>query len=330
MHARPGIAKLLRAPWNFEVDYDNVEGDTPILFTGPYSTTIPAPGVPDVFTALDQEAAQLIPPPGISPLLAKMMPVPMGSTLLFMFPIVQDSTPNRIAPTTIAYVWRAIFRMRTVADFQRRKQNRVPWSIPLSRFGSPDTRGGHPPNRANTPVAGARVVRPACSESVIFNRSAPGPQEDAPFFGLISSDAVRIPLTHNFTTVSPRYPGSALAPQLNTVPTLDYEQGERDPALFPPSQYGGFRGGPFHLPKFLKCVGNEVAVECFKVEVDSQTGAVIGPADWQFGIDPMTYLPSQQAPDFQFSLLLGIGAKSLPGNPPIDTGVRVLSGAFPQ
>lgn len=336
MSARPGIAKLLRAPWNFEMDYDGVSGDTPILFTGPANPTRPAPGVPDVITGLDPEALQNPPPAGVSPLLARMMPVPIGSTMLFLFPIVQDGNNGAQTGPAWVYVWRAVFRFRTLGDFIRRKRHRVGWTIPLTRFGAQDTRGGHPPNRT-TPVAGARVVRPACSEAIVYNRSAPVPSESSPYFGLLASDAVRIPYTTDFVTKVPLYPGASTDQTVGVIRTMDYEQGERDP-LSIPATISNPRLGPSHLPKFLKCVGNEVAVECFKYEVDRATGAIMGARAWDFGVSPMTHRPTPGTEDFDFSVLLGIGALStgdpetpnvIP-TPPSDTGVRIISGDFPQ
>lgn len=331
MSARPGIAKLLRAPWNFEMDYDGVSGDTPILFTGPANPTRPAPGVPDVITGLDPEALQNPPPAGVSPLLARMMPVPIGSTMLFLFPIVQDGNNGAQTGPAWVYVWRAVFRFRTLGDYIRRKRNRVGWTIPLTRFGARDTRAGHPPNRT-TPVAGERVVRPGCTEAVVYNRSAPSPGEASPYFGLLASDAVRIPYTTDFVTKAALYPGVSIDATIDKIRTLDYEQGERDPSTIP-ALITQPRIGPSHLPKFLKCVGNEVAVECYKYEVDRATGAIIGHRDWQFTVDAGTHLPTPGAEDFDFSVLLGIGGLGIPETPkppPSDTGVRIISGDFPQ
>jgi hypothetical protein len=334
MYARPGIAKLLRAPWNFEMDYDGQDGAIPILFTSPYAATRPAPGVPDVVTALDPEAIRQPAITGISPLLARMLPVPMGSTMLFYFPIVQDSHVGVLNEPCWAYVWRVIFRLRTLADFQRRKRARVGWSVPLSRLGTADTRTTRIPN-TQTAVGGQRFIRPASAEAVIYNRSAPTPAESSPYFGTLTSDAVKIPFTADFTTQTALYPGWSLdATPLTVTKTMDYEQGERDPATVPLAGIGsGMRYlGPSHLPKFLKCVGNECAVECFKFEIDRTTGAVLQPRAWAFGVDPVTHLPDPTAEDAAFSRLLGIGAlgEEAPSAPPTDTGVRLITGAFPQ
>jgi hypothetical protein len=310
------------------VDYDGMQGDRPILFTNPYTRSRPALGVPDTWTALDTEAQMNPPPAGVSPLLARMMPVPMGSTAMLLLPVVQKSE-TYVPPTGVqwAYVWRAVFRLRAVADYQRRKRARVPWSIPVSRMGTSDTRVGHPPNRATVPVAGDRTVRPTLMEAVIYNRSLPVPAEEAPYFGSLLSDGVKIPYNTLATTYSPYYPGWQLDADPTAIHTLDYEQGERDPGAF--AGGSGFRTGPFHLPKFIKCVGNEMAIECYKVQTNPSTGALEGFRRWDFGL--AGNVPQPNSEDFDFSLLFGIGALGIaPANvPPVDTGVRVVTGYIP-
>lgn len=327
MPASSTVARLLRPPWNFEFDYNGLTGDTPILFTAPFTMPAPANGVRDPWTAVDQEAYQNPPPPGISPLLAKMVPVPLASTLLVMFPVVFGPFDAAVPQVAFAYVWRVIFRFRALADFIRRKRNRVPWSIPLSRYGSPDSRVGHPPNRTVS-VTGDRVVRPASSESIIHNQPYPAPTAQPPFFGTLLTDSVSIPATVSNVTYPPMYPGWNTDVTPNVITTLDYEQGERDPDLKPP-QMRVWRGGPFHLPKFLKATGNEFAVECFKYEIDSTTGRIIQPRAWDF--HATANLIDTDAEDFQFSLMMGIGARSLQdGEVPSDTGVRYMTGYYPQ
>jgi hypothetical protein len=179
-------------------------------------------------------------------------------------------------------------------------------------------------------VAGTRVVRPGCTEAVIYNRSAPAPAEAAPYFGLIATDAVRIPFTVDSVSKLPVYPGASLDNSVGVIKTLDYEQGERDPNSVPLSLNLTRRLGPSHLPKFLKCVGNEVAIECYKYEIDSTTGAIIGPRAWEFLVDPVTHLPDPSCEDFYFSRLLGIAGAGIEETPPSDTGVRLITGDFPQ
>lgn len=326
MSARPGLVKLLRAPWNFEVDYDGQPGNFPILFTNPYTRARPALGVPDTWTALDTEAQMATPPAGVSPLLARMMPVPLGSTVMALFPVVERAQSFTLSDIRWAYIWRAVFRLRAIADYQRRKKSRVPWSIPVSRMGTNDTRLGHPPNRT-VAVAGQRTVRPALMESIIYNRAEPTPAEEAPYAGSLYSDAVKIPYDVIQTTLTPFYPGWASDVDPLAIHLLDYEQGERNPALFIGAN--GFRAGASHLPKFLKCTGNEVCIECFKVQIDKSTGAILGFRDWDFAL--AGNVPQPAGEDFDFSMLLGIGTLGLasPSNPPVDTGVRVMTGYIP-
>lgn len=326
MQGRHSIAKLLRAPWNFEFDYDGHPGNVPVIFTAPYTATRPAIGIPDPQTAVDAEALQAVPPLGVSPVLAKMIPVPMGATVAVYFPIVQRPGVLVEEPP-IVYAWRTVFRMRTVADYLRRKKHRVAWSIPLTRFGSADTRTGHPPNRVVS-ITGPRVVRPASGETIVYNRTEPNIAQSAPFLSRIANDTVMIPRTDHEITMSPIYPGSYLDADPATIRTLDYEQGERDPGQTPHVELGFYQQGPFHLCKFLKCLGDEMAVECYKYAYIAD--GTYQPRDWSF-LDGAGDLDNT-AEDFQFSLLLGMGATALavPGIPPVDTGVRFLIGSFPQ
>jgi len=169
-------------------------------------------------------------------------------------------------------------------------------------------------------------VRQACSEAVIYNRSEPDPTSSPPFFGTIFSDASAIPTTNTNVTKSPFYPGFQGVPSGSWATSLDYEQGERDPGAYGGGLgQDGFDAGPFHLPKFLKCVGNEMCVECFKYNLDTSTGRITGPRDWQFKVDDDFNVTAE---DYYFSLLLGVGARVVNKAIPADTGVRVITGEF--
>lgn len=330
---RASVAKLLRAPWNFEQDYDEQSGAYPILFTSPFTPgPLPVHTV-DVAGALDQEAALPVPPTGISPMLAKFVPCALGCEMMFSFPIVPKIYQSVAENAIYGYVWRVIFRLRSIADYTRRKNFRVPFSLTTSRYGSPDTRTGSPPDRPAISIAGPRFVRPAAIESAIYSRSAPSGQEIGPFFGSLASDAVIIPAVNIPYMRTPIYPGSGTAPHFTMgnpenlgAPAgdpvmLDYEQGERDPAVHGPREAA--TTAALHLPKFLRCSGNEYVVECYKYSLETKEGHTLAPRDWNFTFDGSGNVIGGE--DYGFSLILGVGARGQGQTPPVDTGVRAIT-----
>jgi hypothetical protein len=323
-HAKVSIARLLRAPWNFEEDYTGKAGNVPILFTHPFATTIPAAGTPDVYTAVDEEASQNPPPTGVSPVLAKFSSVPIGSTACLYYPIVRAYERDGSIPEGFAYVWRIVFRLRSVADYTRRKRFRLPYSIGISRFGAADNRAGVAFDRPNVAIAGPRYVRPATMQSIIYNRGMPSPTANPPFFGTLHSDAVAIPVNSGSITETPVYPGAG-AGGAGTVNNLDYEQGEYDPSVTIGAQ--AEVAGASHIQVFQKCLGNEVAVECFKYNLD-ESGTPYTPRPWEFTFDGNGNVVAGE--DQAFSVLLGVGARGQSKTPPKDTGVRLTMGAWPR
>jgi hypothetical protein len=335
--AQMSVAKLLRPPWNFEEDYSDVtgvtphlvNGDVPIFFTHPFTLVAPAVGTPDYATVVDPEALQANPPAGISPVLAKFVPCSLGSTMLISYPVIDAPTSD----TCFAYVWRVVFRLRTVADYQRRKKNRVRYSIGISRFGTADSRHeavvGRPSIRLDAP--GARVVRPCSLESAIYNRTEPWPGERPPYFSTIFGDAVAIPANYPSITIPARYPGYLSAgawpdPGSPWCRNLDYEQGERDPGLTSPDGVSPTTSAS-HVSRFVKCQGDEFAVECFKFTLDTLTGRTTTPRYWDFTFAPGGMVNGGE--DINFSRLLGVGMRISGGEPSIDTGVRVIQGTSP-
>jgi hypothetical protein len=326
--AKASLAVLLRAPWNFEEDYNGQPGSVPVIFTSPYTPQPLAAGVADTFTALDPEAALATPPAGISPLLAKFVPCALGSTQLFIFPQV----PLQLLDGEYAlwaYVWRVIFRLRNVSDYNRRKKNRLPYSVGTGKLGVYDWRGGGVIDRPALAVAGERYIRPAIAESVIYSRLQPQYGEAAPYFGTLEPDAVAIQTADEKFTTTPLYPGAHGA-QPGQALYVDYEQGERDPSISLDPEIIKANTSSHHLAKFLKCAGNEYVVECFKYNVQTQSGLIGSPRDWEFVFDANGNVVSGE--DYGFSLLLGVGVRGLAGGTrsvPVDTGVRVISGTFP-
>lgn len=322
--SKTSIARLLRAPWNFEEDYTQKSGNQPILFTHPFTPKPVAAGKADTFTALDAEASLRNPPAGISPLLAKFCAVPIGSTVALYFPIIRTVDLSVFAQDGWAYVWRVLFRFRSVADYNRRKRFRVPYSIGVGRFGASDTRSGTVFGRPGLSVAGPRVVRPTSIESVIYNRSEPSATANPPFFGTLQSDSIAIPVNSGSVTIPPIYPGAGMAGP-DTVNVLDYEQGEYDPNTTVPGQSP--RAGATHLSKFLKCMGNEIAVECFKYNL-TVSGTPYSARNWDFEFDGEGNVSGGE--DYAFSQLLGVGARGTGKTPPVDTGVRIVTGSWPR
>jgi hypothetical protein len=332
MSAKTSISKLLRCPWNFEHDYKNATGDRPILFTYPFTEKALPPGVPDIFTALDPEAAAVSPPRGISPLLAKFCPVPIGATAAIYYPVVRAIppggmfTPGAGENVGWGYVWRVVFRLRSVIDYTRRKLDRIPFSIGESARGQNDTRPQKIPGRPNLTLAGERSVRPSSMTGLIFNPAPPDPNSPLPIFGYLYPDAVAIPAGNDFTEC-PIYPGSAGLDKADWATILDYEQGITDPELTTGGIRTTKRSASSNISKFHKIMGNEIAIECFKYNFETG-GIPLSPRDWDFEIDENGVVVGGE--DFGFSLLLGSASRFYGREPTADTGVRMIVGQWPE
>ena len=338
------VEKVLRPPWNFEYDYDLKTGDWPILFTWP-SNASPgtmgggSPTDPD-YSVLDPEARLPNPPVGISPTLAKFVTATLGSTLLAFIPIVP--VPESQSGTSFVYLWRFVFRQRSLADSNRnRKQRPVPYSVSKSSYGTRDTRSKAVPARPNLTIGGPRYVIPASVESLIFgrdeqhalgsegqglssslNRPMPAPSDLLP-------EAVSIGTYGGLTANTAIYPGTGSGEY--SVPIgMDYQQGILDPANFTRSQFNAT--APTCLPKFVRCLGDEYAIEVFKYVYAPQDNRMIitTPDKWNFlangEIDPST-------PDYNFSVMFGSALRSAQALaagqlPPTNVGVRVVGGLF--
>lgn len=349
--ARLGLERLLRPPWNFECDYDTIGGDVPILFTWPISKTRPVPGAADI-SVLDDEARLSPPPDGISPALAKFVPIPVGSTMLFYVPIVPCLLLQQ--RPYFCYVWRIVSRYRSTADWIRDHGKRRPYTIGRTSFGASDTRLNFVPDR-NIAVAGHRYVMPVTTEGVIYAKPEPpgqnfgyhdspldkGTYGAPPFYGTLMHDAAGVPSAPWMTTSSPCYPGIAAAgaaPPGGWTPTMDYQQGVFDPSFpgvvnpsIPWSSYNPISAT--HLAKWIKATGNEFAVECYKFEYqESEEIPKWRPKAWSFAVNPGTHLPGPAAEDYPFSVMFGIGALSQapPKDVPTTTGVRVIVGSAPK
>jgi len=344
-----GIERVLRPQWRFEELYTpdpaspSISGSVPILFTYPPNPVIPAFGVPDM-SVVDPEASKNPPPPGISPILAKFVPCSIGSTMLIMFPIVPRVVDEATIVQRYAYVWRVVFRLRNAGDYTRRRA-RAPFAIGKANVGSTDTRTYTLPDRPTlAPFAGPRLVIPALTESQIFAGNpnqdegllnilpdqidAPN-QERNPIFGYLYSDSVAIPADNLITSFTALYPAQPVNLATPRIP-MDYQQGIFDPGIgiFSDPTSGFVPSGPTHLPKFVKCLGNEFAVECFKYNL-LDTGDVNyhSPRAWDFVYDQQGQVYGGQ--DMGFSFMFGLAAVGFNQPPPIDTGVRCLQGAFP-
>lgn len=316
---------LLRPPWNFEIDYDGQGGDVPILFTYPMLPTAKRPAylVPD-YTALDEEA--FAGAAGTSPILAKFVPVPLGTSMLFLFPWVARDIDEE-ALVNIVYVWRILWRWRSTGSYVNVSAgNRKQYVIPRTSFGIPDTRVGTDPRTGN-PVTGNRYVLPSGVESAVYAKTEPYMvNEQGPVFGSILPDAVSIPNSPGMATTTARMPGANAAGP-GDITRMDYSQGIIDRAaeeeLLTNKEF-------FHIAKWIKSIGTEFAVECYKYEYDDpQNPATYTPRDWNFNVDA-NGVPVDPCEDFYFSVLFGIGTDTNPAYEPSSyTGVRVIWGTAP-
>jgi len=345
--AELGLERLLRPAWNFELDYDLQSGYNPILFTWPTPAVPLAPGVPDL-SVLDDEARANPPPNGISPVLAKFVPVSCGSTMLFFIPIV----PAQLAaPLTKdkprfgdpgdaqwMYVWRIIFRWRSAADWVRDKRRRKPYQIGKTTLAAADTRATTVAVR-NIPVAGQRYLIPVTGEAVIYGKPEENmfrvtPDVYPPPYGTILPDGAGVPATYTMIGHAPFYPGISLSPGAEYE--MDYQQGVLDPnfpGITPGIDGAGFRPQQAtHLTKWIKSAGNEYAVEVYKFNyTDPSATQTFTPRAWDFDVDPVSHLPQSTGEDYPFSVMFGIGGlTAVPVRTPSPyTGVRVVSGLAP-
>lgn len=328
-----GIERLLRPAWNFELDYDGEDGSNPILFTWPPAKTRPALGAAD-YSVLD-ELAQLSPvPTGVSPVLAKFVEVPAGSSMLIFYPVVTCKVSEL---ARFAYVWRIVWRTRSAADYTK-PERRKSYQIGKTSLGAADSRTLNVPDPRGITVGGTRYVLPGASEAVIYGHGEPKPFDmiSSPSSGTFFHDAVSIPATFKMLTASPIIPGSNLYPvgvPDTYVRRMDYQQGVFDP------DFPGLTGvdtwdtafNPVtvtHLPKWIKSHGTEFALEVYKFEYDDPNNyQSYTQRAWDFTV--VANLPTSAGEDYLFSCMFGIGALSAGKSPPEDTGVRVMVGTAP-
>jgi hypothetical protein len=332
-----GIEKLLRPAWNFELDYDGVSGATPLLFTWPPAANRPALGVAD-YSVLNDEARQTTPPVGVSPTLAKFVPIPFGSTMIVQFPFVPSVRP--VPTEEWAYVWKIVWRTRSAADYVGTRKRRA-YQIGKTKFGAVDSRTSAVPDaRGITSVGGDRYVIPGASEAAIYGRGEPNINDvtSGPVTSGLLQDAVAIPTSLNMQTQSPLYPGQVNFAGPGFVREMDYQQGIFDPD-FPnisnvedPDAFNTVTTS--HYSKWIKSQGTEFAVECYKFEYARPTDLqTYTPRDWNFDIGgEEPNLPASGSEDYPFSVMFGIGSllSTVARQPPIDTGVRVMFGSSPK
>lgn len=331
-----GIEKLLRPAWNFELDYDGQSGAVPILFTWPPARTRPALGQAD-YSVLDEQARLADVPEGVSPVLAKFVPVPAGSTMLVQFPFVPSVEPSE----NWAYVWRLVWRTRSAADFVVDKKRRKPYQIGKTTFGASDSRtSAVADSRGISSVGGQRYVMPATGEAAVYGRgeSDVATITSGPIAATFLQDAVCIPTHLTMQTRSPLFPGQVNYVGPNYERNMDYQQGVFDPD-FPnisnvenPDAFNTVTTG--HLSKWIKSAGTEFAAECYKFEYEDPGNIqTYTPRNWEFGIGGTEpNLPDPAAEDYPFSVMFGIGSLLTAVNrlPPTDTGVRVMAGTAPE
>lgn len=334
--------EVLRPYRRFEADYDGKPGDLPISFTGPTNPTDPGFGNPDLF-AFDSNGAQI---PGVSPRLAKGLPVPLGSTVLLYLPIIPPGPywdvatgpdPSIDDPPLYQYVWRIVFRLRNVADFQRIG---APYHVRKQSYGANDTRTF----AASVDVGPERLIIPGCSEVAVFNHTelaAAKSNSNAPL-GVPPNTERRsmmlmnsvLPESYSLCTKTPviitpdgssgtqgliaRWPlvpdrESGLAPGVN--PTFcDWQQGVLDPNYTGTNYNRAWYTSPTFFPVWTKAVGDEMAVWLYKFEYDRLNPVYPNyptPRAWSFsiGVDLSTndVFPTSGSEDYGLSYLFGMG-----------------------
>ncbi|MFA4971430.1 MAG: hypothetical protein WC683_02370 [bacterium] len=340
--AELGTERLLRPGWNFEIDYDGIGGNVPVVFTWPTPAVPLAVNTPDL-SVLDDEARSDPPPDGISPVLTKFVPVACGSTMLFFIPIVPAENP---APADKwMYVWKILFRWRSAADWVRNRRKRKAYQIGKTTLACPDTRVDTVYGRISQVtgvqllVAGNRYLMPVTSEAIIYGKPEQNmipavPPAYPPQLDTILPDSASVPASASMVGASPLYPGYSLM-AAGDMHTMDHQQGVLDPN-FPgitpaPANPNGFRPTQAtHLTKWIKSAGNEFVVEVFKFNyVDPAQPQTFTPRNWDFNI--AAGIPQPGSEDYPFSVMFGIGGQSsVPAHTITPyTGVRVVSGLAP-
>jgi len=330
--AEMSLEKVLRPAWNFEIDYHGKTGARPIFFTYP---TVPPDRrppwpAPDYASVVDGEALSATPPTGLSPMLAKFASVPMGATMLFFIPFVPR--PSGVTMDWV-YVWRVVWRNRSAGDYVRRPDIGRGYQVPAIRFGAADSRSLLVPGRPTMTLAGNRYVLPAVSEAQLFQRPEPDFSDTItpPYPCLLLCDGAEMTNDTRALPNSPFYPGAGSLATDTYAVDLEYQQGVFDPN-FPniSGETETFKPvGATHFAKFIKALGGEFAVECFKFEYEVPGDIrTYRPRDWEF-LNVGGSL-SQDAEDFGFSAMFGVGATVVDKEPPQDTGVRAYFGTAPE
>ena len=347
MSAQMGVCRIFRPYWNFEADYHGTIPDgggvctgsaTPILFTFPTAAEPPTNGNPDT-SVLDLQAAKVTPPVGTSPVLAKMMPVPLGATVEVAIPAVPRGVGLSQDRPRFAYVWRVIFRNRSLAQALRGDKV-FPYSLPKSSFATPDTRPESVPFRPNTVLAGERTLIFGGAQAARLQRLSPSSNgvDQSPVMADLFHDSVRIEAQATFLTGPPLYPGikaqQTADPGGNYVTRLDYSQGAFDPQAIATIDGGDTLArawpatGINYVPFVTKAYGDEMAVECYKMQWTTNDDLItFVPRNWEFlneegAIDTL-------AEDFWFSVLFGLGADAVGVRRPT-MGALVSVGQAPE
>jgi hypothetical protein len=279
---------------------------------------------------VDTEALKAAPPDGICPVLAKFAPVPKGATMLALIPFV----PKPVAVTeNWFYLWRIVFRTRSAGDYLRRPDLGRAYGIGVARHGAADSRTLLVPGRGTLTLAGERFVLPSVSEGQVYQRAEPDMGSlTGPMSSVLLTDGAKVPTHLSALASSPIYPGAgALNPAVYAT-ALEYQQGVFDP------DFPGVTGevntfNPVtatHFPKWLKSLGTEFAIECYKfnyeVADDVQTYTA---RTWDF-LNLAGTAVSPTSEDYGFSVMFGVGAEVANKAAPEDTGVRVYTGTAPE
>lgn len=322
------VVSPLRPFWRFEYYYGlsggaAVPGSRPIRLQ-PVNPVIPAqpnalPPVVDQY-AYDQAARQAV--NGYSTKLGAMAPVPaIGSTVLVYLPQIPylGEAGGQVA-SSFMYAFVPVWRLRTLADWKR---FRKPGSMPLERFGAPDSTGGTQANR---------YILPSARGATLYMRPEPVTATGAasPIAITVAyPEAVGMPTGPNSSTWSPPF---GPVPDVVPVDNIQHtQQGIIDMGLT------GYAGGqPFFRPYWIKTCGNELAFDVYKIAIPSDgeypNGSEVQYVDWDFRYNnaggSIGYCDGPgdgggAGEDLAFSIVFGMGAKtSVAGN-------ANYGGAFP-
>jgi hypothetical protein len=300
-----GMVRILKPYWHFEYWYDRttapaLPGSTPIPFM-PVNPTIPAFGAPPVEDPYAFDEAARTATPGYSPHLAAMLPVPaIGTDILVWIPKI----PSNDDAVNHAYLFVPVWRIRTVRDTN---SFRKPGNMPREGFGAQETVGMGLEDRYILPAAinHGLVVQP--------EPGLPGTYPGRLGAELTIAQGIAMCNRQTDLLTEPVGPDGA---------ALYYQQG-----ILNPASVDGITN-PMFRHYWLKTLGNEFAVWCFKIASPQPDDEDLTYVDWDFRYNPATGYCDNAAADLFFSTIFGVGSDPVDGfvgrHP--NSGIYVMGG----